>query len=74
MVYVDVSELGSSSAVVAALREEGLLVSDRPPGQIRLVTHLWVDEATVGVAVERMARAADRLARAADRLADRPSS
>jgi len=67
MVYVDVSDLGSSTEVVAALREEGLLVSDRPPGRIRLVTHLWVDDTTVDTAVERMTRAADR-------LADRPTS
>jgi len=34
MVYADVSALGPSDAVVAALRAEGLLVSDRPPRQV----------------------------------------
>lgn len=47
MIYVDVSSLGPSTAFVAALAGEGLLVSDRPPNQIRLVTHRHVSKRTV---------------------------
>lgn len=61
MVYVDVSRLGPSSVVVAALREEGVLVSDRPPSRVRLMTHHQVTSAMVDEAVARMARVAGRL-------------
>jgi threonine aldolase len=62
MVYADVSALGPSSAVVAALREEGVLVSDRPPRQVRLVTHLQVTDELAEDALSRIGRAAERLA------------
>ena len=61
MVYADVSALGPSDAVVAALRAEGLLVSDRPPHQVRLVTHLGVTDEMVDEALRRMTRVADQL-------------
>jgi len=62
MVYADVSALGASDEVVAALRTEGLVVSNRPPRQIRLVTHLQVTDEMVDEALRRMARVADKLA------------
>lgn len=62
MVYADVSALGPSSEVVAALRTEGVLVSDRPPRQVRLVTHLQVSDELVEDALQRMARVAEKLA------------
>ena len=62
MVYAEVSALGTSSQVVAALRAEGVLVSDRPPRQIRLVTHLQVSDEMVEEALRRMARVAEKLA------------
>jgi threonine aldolase len=61
MVYVDVSSLGASTDVVAALRAEGLLVSDRPPDRIRLVTHLQIGDEMVDEAVRRIAHVAERL-------------
>ena len=61
MVYVDVSGLGSSVEVVVALREEGVLVSDRPPGQMRIVTHLQVTDETAEEAVRRIARVVERM-------------
>lgn len=39
MLYVDVSRLGPSHEVVKALADAGVLVSERPPHQIRIVTH-----------------------------------
>lgn len=62
MVYADVSALGPSSAVVAALRKEGVLVSDRPPSQVRIVTHLQVTAELAEEALQRIGRAAERLA------------
>lgn len=62
MVYADVTALGRSADVVAALRDEGLLVSDRPPGRIRFVTHLQVSDEMIDEAARRVARVAERLA------------
>jgi threonine aldolase len=61
MLYVDVSALGSSTAVVAALKTHGLLVSNRPPNEIRLVTHLQIGREDAQQALERMAGAAAAL-------------
>jgi threonine aldolase len=58
MVYVDVSALGPSSDVTGALRAAGVIVSDRPPHQIRLVTHLQVTEDLIDAALARMAEVA----------------
>jgi threonine aldolase len=60
MVYVDVGALGQSTEVVAALRHAGVIVSDRPPRHIRLVTHLQVTDDLVDAALERMAEVAAR--------------
>lgn len=65
MLYVDVGALGPSSAVVAALRAAGVLVSDRPPRQIRIVTHLQLTPALLATAVDRIATVAARLRREA---------
>jgi threonine aldolase len=61
MLYVDVSALGSSTAVVAALRTHGLLVSNRPPNDIRLVTHLQIGLDDAEQTLKRMASAAAEL-------------
>ena len=58
MLYVDVSALGSSSDVAAALRVNGVLVSDRPPREIRIVTHLQVTAPLLDEAVDRIASVA----------------
>ena len=58
MLYVDVSALGPSTQVVHALRTAGLIVSDRPPCEIRLVTHLQITRRDAAQAVERMLAAA----------------
>jgi threonine aldolase len=55
MVYVDVGRLGTSTEVAAALRQAGVIVSDRPPRQIRLVTHLQISADMIDAALERMA-------------------
>jgi threonine aldolase len=61
MLYVDVSALGPSSDVVAQLRRDGVLVSDRPPGHIRIVTHLQVTYELAAEAVRRCQEAASHL-------------
>ena len=61
MLYVDVSQLGPSTEVVAKLREHGILVSDRPPNHIRIVTHLQITGELAAEAVERCSRAAAAL-------------
>jgi threonine aldolase len=63
MLYVDVSELGPSTVVARALREAGLIVSDRPPDKIRLVTHLQHTPAILDEAADRLARVAHDLGR-----------
>jgi threonine aldolase len=60
MVYVDVGALGTSTEVAAALRQAGVIVSDRPPRQIRLVTHLQITDDLIDAALERMAGVAAR--------------
>ena len=70
MLYVDVAALGSSADVVAALRGAGVIVSERPPRQIRLVTHLQITDDLVDAALERMAAVAADL-RAAPRATHR---
>ena len=61
MLYVDVSALGRSTEVVAALRAAGVIVSDRPPRRIRLVTHLQITDELIDAALDRMAEVAARL-------------
>jgi threonine aldolase len=58
MLYVDVTGLGRSTDVVAALRAAGIIVSDRPPRQIRLVTHLQITDDLIDAALARMAEVA----------------
>jgi len=66
MLYVGVRRLGPSGQVVAALRTAGVVVSDRPPDQIRIVTHLQLGPAALDEAVDRMARVAGALAQHAE--------
>ena len=47
VLVVGVAALGPSPGVVAALRDDGLLVSDRPPDRVRLVTHLQITDEMV---------------------------
>jgi threonine aldolase len=61
MLYIDVSRLGASTGVVARLREHAVLVSDRPPTHIRIVTHLQVTPELAVEAVRRCAEAAATL-------------
>jgi threonine aldolase len=61
MLYVDVAGLGPSTEVVAALRAAGVLVSERPPRQIRIVTHLQLTPELLDAAVERIASVAAEL-------------
>jgi threonine aldolase len=61
MLYVDVAGLGPSTEVVAALRAAGVLVSERPPRQIRIVTHLQLTPELLDAAVERIASVAGEL-------------
>ena len=61
MLYVDVSALGSSTDVVDQLHRDGVLVSDRPPGHIRIVTHLQVTYELVAEAVRRCEQASTHL-------------
>lgn len=55
MLYVDVSGLGASSAVAAALKAAGVIVSDRPPREIRIVTHHQLTPAMLDEAADRIA-------------------
>ena len=61
MVYVDVGALGPSTEVASALRAAGVIVSDRPPRQIRLVTHLQISDDLIEAALGRMAEVAASL-------------
>lgn len=61
MLYVDVSQLGPSHEVVRALAEAGVLVSDRPPRQVRIVTHHQVTASMADDLVLRLERVAERL-------------
>jgi threonine aldolase len=61
MVYVDVSALGASTDIVAGLRAAGVIVSDRPPRQIRLVTHLQITDDVIDEAIARIADVAATL-------------
>jgi threonine aldolase len=61
IVNVGVGALGTSSQVSALLAEEGLLVSERPPSTIRLVTHRDIDQASVGTALRAAARVSERV-------------
>jgi threonine aldolase len=62
MIYADVSALGPSNSVVAALRDEGVLVSDRPPNQVRIVTHLQVTDELAEDALRLTEKVAERMA------------
>ncbi len=56
MVYVDHSATGKSTAeFTKLLREAGVIVSTRPPRQVRLCTNLHHDDATIDEVVERVA-------------------
>lgn len=61
IVNVDVSQLGIPAEVAGILAEEGLLVYQRPPSALRLVTHRDVDEVAVNSALAAAERAARRL-------------
>jgi threonine aldolase len=55
MVYVDHSDSGlETSQVLARFKQAGVLVSARPPRQVRLVTSRHIDEATAREATERI--------------------
>ena len=70
MLYVDVSGLGASTEVVRKLREKDVLVSDRPPAHIRIVTHLQV---TAAMADELVVRLSEVAAAMAERSATAPT-
>jgi threonine aldolase len=56
MVYVDHSATGmSTTAFTKALKEAGVIVSTRPPRQIRLCTNLHHDDATIDEVARRFA-------------------
>ncbi len=61
MVYVDVGALGGSQVVVRALAEVGLLVSQRLPRRLRLVTYHQITDDMADEAVARMALVARTL-------------
>lgn len=60
IVNVNVSRIGDTGTVVAALREEGLLVTSRPPDMIRIVTHLQITQAMAEDALRVMEQVAQR--------------
>jgi threonine aldolase len=63
MLYADHSATGLSTArVLELLESHGVLVSDRPPSHIRLVTNRHHDAATIDEAVRRIARAMESVA------------
>ncbi|MEX1368500.1 MAG: GntG family PLP-dependent aldolase [Nannocystaceae bacterium] len=58
MVYVDHEGSGlSTEALLARLRDAGVIASGRPPTKLRLVTHRHHDETTIDEALERIRRA-----------------
>jgi threonine aldolase len=61
MIYLDVAALGGSAVVARELAADGVLVLQRPPGKIRLVTYHSISDEHVDVAVTRMASVAGRL-------------
>jgi threonine aldolase len=65
IIVLDVSELGGAAVVQEHLREAGVLVSTRPPAQLRLVTHLQITPAVAAEAVERIGAVAATLRAAA---------
>lgn len=54
IVNVDVSACGGSGVVASALGNAGVLVSQRPPDAIRLVTYLDIDQAMADAAVKAL--------------------
>jgi len=62
LVFVGVGQLAAPETVAAALAEEGVLVSTAP-GEIRLVTHLGIDDEAAAFAADACARVAQRLRR-----------
>ena len=64
MMYVDHTATGLSTLqVVALLERHGVLVSDRPPTHIRLVTHRHHDAATIDQVARRIRRAMESVAK-----------
>ena len=62
MVYVDHRGTGlSTEAMIDHLANHGVIVSDRPPDHIRLVTNRHHDDATIGEAIARVRAAIDAL-------------
>lgn len=60
MMYVDHGDIGLSTGdFVALLERHGVLVSDRPPRHIRLVTHRHHDAAVIEEAARRIRRAVE---------------
>jgi threonine aldolase len=58
IVNVDVATVGGAEEIAIRLRQEGVLVSQRPPDLIRLVTYLGIDRAMADQAVRAMERVA----------------
>jgi hypothetical protein len=62
--YVDHTAANlTTPQVVALLERHGVLVSDRPPTHIRLVTHRHHDAATIDEAARRIRRAMESIAK-----------
>jgi threonine aldolase len=61
MIYLDVTVLGGSAVVARELAAEGVLVTQRPPGRIRLVTYHSIGEVEAEEAVARMRVVAARI-------------
>ena len=61
IVLVDVSLPGGAHALVAAAKEQGVLVNAVSPSRIRLVTHLDISQDAIALASERLARATAQL-------------
>ena len=51
----------STPEFVKLLKEHGVLVSDRPPGQVRMVTHRHITAESINEAARRIRRAVGAL-------------
>ena len=61
MIYAGIAGWGVESArAVAALAQEGVLVSDRPPSEIRIVTHRHFEAGRIPEVIDAFRRAARR--------------
>lgn len=61
MVYIDHSETGmSTSEFSKALKEDGVIVSTRPPHHVRMCTNLHHDDATIDEVLKRVSQVVRR--------------